>query len=343
MEGYKKGVNLGGWLSQYGEFNLTHFKTFIIEEDIKRIADWGLDHIRLPIDYPILEDDESPFNHKEEGFQYIDNCLSWCKKYNLNLILDLHKAPGYGFFEQNNTLFDEEIMQERFIGIWKKIAKRYSHEDNNLMYELLNEVVEKSSDRWNSLYSKVVKEIRKIDLKRYILVGCNTYSAAKELKNLVRLKDDNIIYNIHFYEPYIFTHQRMKWVDILREFDMPLEYPGVVTGIEEFIRNHPQYKIMRQLAGLNMNKSLLKSYLNEAIEFENKYNVSVYCGELGAVADMDIASRLSWHRDVIDILNDAGIGYAVWNYKGMDFDLVDNDENIVSDELIDIIAGIKNY
>jgi hypothetical protein len=341
MENYKKGINLGGWISQYGEFNPDHFKAFIKEEDIKRIAGWGLDHVRLPVDYPVLEDDQAPFIYKEEGFEYIDNCLSWCKKYGLNLILDLHKTPGYGFFEANNTLFDDEKMQERFISIWKAIAQRYHHEGDNMMYELLNEVVEKNSDRWNSLYSKAVKAIREIDPKRYILVGCNFYSSPKELKNLVRLEDDRIVYNIHFYEPHVFTHQRIKWVDLLREYNMPLTYPGIITGIEEFIQKYPHYDMMRPLAGVKMDKEFLRYHLLEAIEFKKQHNAQVYCGEFGAVVNMECNSRLNWFRDVIDIFCESGIGYAVWSYKGMDFDIVDINGNIVSDELVSIIAGMR--
>lgn len=32
-------------------------KHFVKEDDIRNIADWGLDHIRLPIDYNVIEDE----------------------------------------------------------------------------------------------------------------------------------------------------------------------------------------------------------------------------------------------------------------------------------------------
>ena len=35
LEGFQKGVNLGGWLSQ-GSKEKKHLDTFILEEDIKR-------------------------------------------------------------------------------------------------------------------------------------------------------------------------------------------------------------------------------------------------------------------------------------------------------------------
>lgn len=58
--GFEHGVNLGGWLSQcdYSKERLEHF---IVEEDIKRISDWPVDHVRLPIDYNVLQDQDGTF------------------------------------------------------------------------------------------------------------------------------------------------------------------------------------------------------------------------------------------------------------------------------------------
>ena len=61
----QSGVNLGGWISQYRNYDHTHFQTFIKREDIAQIASWGMDHVRLPVDYPVLEDDTAPFDYKE--------------------------------------------------------------------------------------------------------------------------------------------------------------------------------------------------------------------------------------------------------------------------------------
>ena len=53
--GFIKGVNLGGWLSQYPKYSEKHFNAFIQEADIQRIVKMGFDHIRIPVDYNVLE------------------------------------------------------------------------------------------------------------------------------------------------------------------------------------------------------------------------------------------------------------------------------------------------
>lgn len=91
-KGYRKGMNLGGWISQC-KYEKKHYDTFITEEDIKRIAGFGVDHVRLPLDYEVIQAPDGQW--LEDGFAYIDRCIAWCKKQKLNIVLDLHKAPGY--------------------------------------------------------------------------------------------------------------------------------------------------------------------------------------------------------------------------------------------------------
>ena len=51
----KKGINLGGWLSQC-EPSIDHYESFIKEEDFKIISNLGFDHVRVPVDYNLVEE-----------------------------------------------------------------------------------------------------------------------------------------------------------------------------------------------------------------------------------------------------------------------------------------------
>ena len=93
-KGFYRGINLGGWLSQC-DYSEDRLNNFITESDFAKIASWGLDHVRIPIDYNILENEDGSF--KESGFARIDWALEMCHKYGLNTVLDLHKTAGYSF------------------------------------------------------------------------------------------------------------------------------------------------------------------------------------------------------------------------------------------------------
>ena len=54
FNGFTKGINLGGWLSQ-NTLTSEHLNTFIQESDIAYIKRLNVDHIRVPMDYSIIE------------------------------------------------------------------------------------------------------------------------------------------------------------------------------------------------------------------------------------------------------------------------------------------------
>ena len=121
MDGYMRGVNLGGWLSQFE----------------------GLDHVRVPVDYTVIETEDGV--PKEEGYQYIDKCVQWCRNNGLHMIIDIHKTYGYSFDpldkDDKTIFFTDQVRQQRFFDMWEMIAKRYSSDLDIVAYELLNEIV----------------------------------------------------------------------------------------------------------------------------------------------------------------------------------------------------------
>lgn len=226
LDGFKKGVNLGGWLSQ-GPLDKEHLDTFITEKDIARIASWGLDHVRLPIDYDNFENEDG--SDKEYGYAYIDSCIEWCRKYKLNMVLDLHKTYGYIFDDEAHLLefFHEKPLQERFYGIWRKLIDRYAKDADIMMFEPLNEVVSPTVvNEWNEISSKCIEIIRAKAPTAKILLGGVGYNAVTSIKLLPHHNDENIVYNFHCYEPMVFTHQSAYWVTGMPS-DFHIEYPGI--------------------------------------------------------------------------------------------------------------------
>jgi hypothetical protein len=337
-------VNLGGWISQYQKYDRQHFETFITADDIQRIADWGMDHVRLPIDYPILEDDERPLVYKASGFSYVERCLKWCKDSGLRVILDLHKAPGYNFAdtiegERPMPLFFEPRAQERFLNLWGTLAERYKTEADTLVFELLNEINLPDCAPWNELARQAVQRIRNVDVNRQIMIGGNHFNAASELTNLQLLDDANIVYTFHYYEPILFTHQKAHWSPVNRLHNTTVEYPGTVPGLEQLFASHSEQRPGNEhFIGLYMDENLLRQYLQPVLDFIQASGHVPYCGEYGVIEGAPEASRISWHRDFVGLLRQHGIGRAVWSYKGMDFSLVDWGGRVVSEKLVQIVS-----
>jgi len=130
LDGMMKGINLGGWLSQCGEkYNENHYNTFITEEDIKKISDMGLDHVRVPVDYNVVQNEDGSFI--ESGFKHLDDCISWCKKYNLKMVLDLHKTCGFIFDDASYCSF---FTDEKLIDMFKDLKARVEEQMEGMQF-----------------------------------------------------------------------------------------------------------------------------------------------------------------------------------------------------------------
>ena len=92
--GFKKGVNLGGWFSQC-DYSEERLNNFITEADFEQIAALGFDHVRIPIDYNVIQNPDGTM--RPDGLGRIDAALERCNKYGLRAVIDLHKTPGYSF------------------------------------------------------------------------------------------------------------------------------------------------------------------------------------------------------------------------------------------------------
>ena len=337
LDGFKKGVNLGGWLSQ-GPLDKEHLDTFITEKDIARIASWGLDHVRLPIDYDNFENEDG--TDKEGGYAYIDSCIEWCRKYNLNMVLDLHKTYGYIFDDEAHLLefFHEKPLQDRFYGIWRKLIDRYAKDADIMMFEPLNEVVSPTVvNEWNEISSKCIEIIRAKAPTAKILLGGVGYNAVTSIKLLPHHNDENIVYNFHCYEPMVFTHQSAYWVTGMPS-DFHIEYPG---DFNDYMEKSRQIEgcmhgaITESSLGLNsIGPDLFEKMFLDGIKAVEERDGFLYCGEYGVIDQAPLDGTLNWYKDIHSVFEKYGIGRAAWNYKEKDYGLEGEHYAPIIDELV---------
>lgn len=319
-DGYQCGVNLGGWLSQCPH-TTEHYETFIVEDDIKNIAKSGADHIRLPIDYNLLQDTSGAF--LTDHFRYIDNCITWCRTYQLNMVLDLHKTAGYSFDkgeqESGNFFFNEDNIQQ-FLNLWKELAHRYGKHQKFLAFELLNEVVdEKDNEPWMKIAKRAVDVIRPYAPTIKIILGSYWNNSVLTVKYIAEPFDENIVYTFHCYEPLIFTHQNAHWMpETIGHFT---KYP---LSKEEYMRatdgfTGPYHYTDWAICENGFDTKYYERLFQEAISISEKRNVPLYCGEYGVIDQADPVSTDAWLADVRKVFQKYDIGSAVWTYKKLDF------------------------
>lgn len=339
FDGYIKGVNLGGWISQFDKYDKAHFDSFIVESDIKEISELGFDHVRVPVDYNVLEDEEG--NAKEDGFLYLKNCLDWCIKYDINMVIDLHECYGYSFDPLKKDMdrakfFYDDALQARFLNLWTEIATAFKDYPDRVAFEPLNEVVLKEvADAWNVVIKKYISTIRAICPKHYIIIGGVCYNNVMSVPLLENPNDDRVAFNFHCYEPLIFTHQGAYWVENMAP-DFRIGYPASVEEYRDYSK-----KLTNDLSGAifdpsvkEMGPKFFEDIFEPAVETAKKYNVPLYCGEYGVIDLADNHDKIRWLKDIHAAFNKYGIGHALWNYREKDFGFVDESFASVKDEFI---------
>ena len=308
-KGFYRGINLGGWLSQcdYSEERLNHF---ITEPDFDKIASWGLDHVRIPIDYNVLENEDGSYD--ESGFARVEKALELAKKYGLKAIIDLHKTAGFSFDEgeQETGFFENDKYQERFYRLWEELAKHFGKDTDNVAFELLNEVTEQRfSDTWNRISRECIKRIRAYAPDTLILLGSYWNNSPEAVKDLEKPYDDKVIYNFHCYSPMEFTHQGAPWVKDLTD---------TKTNFED----------------MDITPEFFEKLFAEAMETAKNNGTSLYCGEYGVIDRATPEDALKWFKVINSVFERYKIARAAWSYKEMDFGLSDSRMDGVREELI---------
>ena len=231
-----RGVGLGGWLVPEGymlhisapdggsprtiraqivdligeadadEFFRLYRQTYVNQRDIDQIAAWGYDHVRLPFHYLDFWDPDTE-TLRDEGFRIVDDLLDWCRPHGIEVILDMHAAPGA---QSADNISDSDGVarlwtepdpyQDWTVAIWTAIAERYADETLILGYDLINEPVLPSSvpgDDLRALYVRLAAAIREVDPNHILFIEGNYY--ATDFSAIDEPFDETMVYAFHRY------------------------------------------------------------------------------------------------------------------------------------------------
>lgn len=218
------------------EFYSGFLNNMITEKDVAALKKWGFNSIRLPMHYNLftLPSDEEPMEGRntwlETGFRLTDNLLSWCKKYKIWLILDLHATPG----GQGNDrpiadidtlkprLWSSKQNMDKTVALWKKLAKRYKDEKWIGGYDLINETNYEleGNQALRRLLTEITDAIRTVDNNHIIFIEGNQF--ANDFSGLTPPWDKNMVYSFHKYWNPTTVETIQKYLDMREKYKVPL-------------------------------------------------------------------------------------------------------------------------
>ncbi len=287
------------------------------EEYFKWMSDWGFDFIRLPMAYPsyIKFDRSKPIRRRKvtkfdrKQVEKVDRLVYLAHKYHLHISLNLHRAPGFcvnaGFHEPYDLWKDEEALDD-FCRHWSFWAKRYRNiPSSKISFDLLNEPCarEDMNDQhsrrsevpghlYRNLVVRAIKAIGRHNPDHLIIADGN--NVGRDV--IPEIADLNVGQSCRGYHPGIISHYKAPWA-----FKDP--------------ENLPEPKWPGQVGDQYLSRDMLVKMYEPWIALKES-GVGVHCGECGCWNKTPHDVFLAWFSDVLGILSENDIGYALWEFRG---------------------------
>ncbi|WP_406538250.1 cellulase family glycosylhydrolase [Fibrobacter sp.] len=336
MKYLNKGVNFTNWLENADG----KFKSFELgESDVKILADNGFKSLRLPIDLDLYATNRDAFIAGTDTeltfdddtlFLVLDSFVEWTAKYNMSLVIDYHEYDN----SYNTTSAKDANYVKMMAEVWKHVAAHYAENPReDLFFELLNEPDmtngKVTAATWTTAAQAMIDAIRTVDTKHTILFGDAQWYSITLLAKRTPFTDDNIIYVIHTYEPFAFTHQGGSWTDYATIHDIPFPYDpakwstvsgdfGVNKSTKSYVKTN-----IKNYYKTGSKEAILEQIL-KAKKWAATNNVPVIINEFGALNLRSTAeSRINYLTAMREICDTLQIPWTHWGYTG-NFSVIEN-------------------
>ena len=269
------------------------------EEDFAKLRDWGVTLVRYQMsrnwDARDTERDLADYDDwMEVKLAHLEErVIPFARKYGIKVAVDLHMPPGGKSPDMELNLFYEPDYADHFVELWRRIARRFKDNGDVIYgYDLLNEPLQTynaaaDNDYW-SLQKRAAEAIRAIDPDVPIIVESRFAASPRGFSDMPALDMKDVIYELHNYSPFAFTHQgvntKKPWV--------PEKWPDEEKG---------------------WNKDFLRKTLEPVLEFQKRHGARIYVGEFSAIAWAEGADR--YLADSIALFEEYGWD---WTYHAFD-------------------------
>lgn len=281
------------------------------ESDFEIMAEWGFDFARLPMSYHCWATPEEPLKLREAELEHVAQAVELGRKHRVHVNLNFHRAPGYCVNppkEPLNLWTDEQAL-EACAFHWAHFAKRFKGIPNTeLSFDLVNEPANVSEANYVRVVKRLVEAIRAEDPQRLIIADGLQWGR-DPVHGLVDL---GLGQSTRGYEPMQVSHHQASWVQ----------------GADKW--PEPTWPLNQGDRGVRDKEFLRRDRIEPWKKLEAK-GVGVHVGEWGAHNRTPHKVTLAWMRDCLELWQEAGWGWALWNLRGS-FGVMDSRRNDVEYE-----------
>jgi hypothetical protein len=157
--------------------------------------------------------DVQTYVRRDDFVAKLDQLVNYATTANLFIVLSFRTGPGRGEGNitgdglNNSELFTSVSAQNAYEQMWKDVAFKYKDNTNVIAYDLLVEPHDITTATWSSLAQKLINGIRTIDAEKPIVISLPDWGNYAQLSTWMPLSGNNLVYAIHQYDPYEYTHE----------------------------------------------------------------------------------------------------------------------------------------
>lgn len=339
--------------------------------DLKRA---GFDTVRLPVDpapFFVFQDAQ-----REQVYRMLFRAIERIQLAGMNVIVDLHPNSRHPVWGQHAVVKGlEEPAFVSLAGVVEDMARRLSRENSQrVALELINEPRLKCKGeeqaRWQTLLEHLVRRARAAapDLALIVTGACISTLDGLMALDSKALRDKNLIYTFHYYEPFSFTHQGAAFIPWPDKYLDEVPWPANARPIDEARRKIEGHvanasnldPIARTKAALGARLNLEKYYASGAgrelvekrfaqvskwAKDNNIPPARIFIGEFGVLRKNGQApgalceDRVRWLTDVRKTAEHFGFSWAYFSYDGP-FALVMDDRKRDLDQSVLAALGL---
>jgi len=332
LESMRRGVNLPGWDDPDESQRPT-------TAQLQVLRDGGFSHIRLPLDEKRLSGAEGDA-YLDQMFEEIVLLLSL----DYTVSLDLHAGGTIGAMFRD----DPQAAEQHLADLWGRIATRVrTFDPAQVAVELLNEP-DMASEIWWPVAGRLSAEIRRILPSTTIIVGPAGPQRHEELAGLQPLEDPNVVYAVHYYDPFVFTHQGADWGgadDPLAQLgDLP--YPASLTDpvVQQRLAELKAAGHVEAAAALQRSleepwdETAMTAAFDMMAGWSARHSAPVIVNEFGVLSyHAPRQSRLDWLAAVRSQAETRCIGWTHWDFQD-GFGLIDPKTGMPDPDILEALV-----
>jgi len=354
----RRGMNLWPWFSLTREFPppRTDYDWPPYEEtravprrsDLAALRQAGIDFVRVPVDPgPLIAFSGS---RRAALIGDIAAAVEMALAQDLSVILNLHPNGATHHFNPRNLVGSPNApLFSQYLDLVGALAALLSRFDAaRVAFEPLNEPPQEcASAAWPAMQAKMMR-VARIAAPRLSLIvtgACGSMIAGLETLDPASVKDDNVIYTFHFYEPYVFSHQGAPWMssEPMYRYLNSVPWPSAAGSKQTTLaavaarmaadRATPGpekreiaatiQRVLNQYFDARPDRSFIDRYFRRVQNWADRHGIDrgrILLGEFGALRTdaryvaAAAADRARYIRDVREAAEALGMPWAFWNF-----------------------------